>query len=67
MSEVLTKAINAKNASVRLSSLSTAVKDSALEAMAEALEDRMELILAENRKDVDAAIAAGRPKALWTG
>lgn len=63
MSEVLTKAINAKNASVRLSSLSTAVKDSALEAMAEALEDRMELILAENRKDVDAAIAAGRPKA----
>ena len=63
MSEVLTKAINAKNASVRLSSLSTAVKDSALEAIAEALEDRMELILAENRKDVDAAIAAGRPKA----
>jgi glutamate-5-semialdehyde dehydrogenase len=63
MSEVLTKAINAKNASVRLSSLSTAVKDSALEAMAEALEDRMELILAENRKDIDAAIAAGRPKA----
>lgn len=64
MSEVRNKGIEAKNASVRLASLSSAVKDSALEAMAQALENSMDRIMAENQKDVNAAIDAGRSRAL---
>ena len=45
MSEVRNKGIEAKNASVRLASLSSAVKDSALEAMAQALENQLSFIL----------------------
>jgi glutamate-5-semialdehyde dehydrogenase len=64
MSEVRTKGIEAKNASVKLVSLSSALKDSALEAMAQALGKNMDGILSENQKDVEAAVQAGRPKAL---
>lgn len=63
MSEVRTKAMDARNASVKLASLSTAVKNAALEAMATALENSVDQIIAENREDVHAATAAGRPKA----
>jgi len=63
MSEVRLKAISARKASVLLASLSSAVKDLALEAMAKALETDMNRILEENRKDVDAAVSSGRPKA----
>ncbi|HHT65547.1 MAG TPA: glutamate-5-semialdehyde dehydrogenase, partial [Clostridiales bacterium] len=63
MSEVRSKAMDAKNASVKLASLSTAVKNMALKEMAAALENSSDQIITENQKDVEAAIAAGRPKA----
>ncbi|HHY82336.1 MAG TPA: glutamate-5-semialdehyde dehydrogenase [Clostridiales bacterium] len=63
MSEVLAKATQAKNAARHLASLSSQIKDMALEAMAAALESEADRILQENQKDVDAATAAGRPKA----
>lgn len=64
MSEVRRKGLEAKKASAKLASLSSALKDFALESMAQALEARMDSIIAENQKDVDLAVQAGRPKAL---
>jgi glutamate-5-semialdehyde dehydrogenase len=63
MSEVQVKSAEAKRASVSLASVSSSAKDLALEAMAKALKNNMDFILKENQKDVDAAIAGGRPKA----
>jgi glutamate-5-semialdehyde dehydrogenase len=59
MGEVEQKCIAAKEAAKRLATLGTAVKDRALAAMADALEANKDAILAANRKDVDAAEAAG--------
>jgi glutamate-5-semialdehyde dehydrogenase len=64
MSDIRKQAYKAKEASRNLACLSTAVKDAALEAMAAALEENIDQILKENGKDVEAAAAAGRPKAL---
>ncbi|MDD4680360.1 MAG: glutamate-5-semialdehyde dehydrogenase [Clostridia bacterium] len=63
MGEVQRKSKEAKNASVRLMSISSNTKDLALEAMAKALENNMKFILEENQKDVDNAIANERPNA----
>ena len=64
MSEVRSKGVEAKNASVKLATISSSVKDSALEAMAQALERRMNFIIEENKKDLNAAMESGRPKAM---
>ena len=45
MSEVRSKGVEAKNASVKLATISSSVKDSALEAMAQALEIKMNYII----------------------
>lgn len=48
-------AVNAKNASLIMASLSTEVKNKALEAVANAIEKNKALILSENQKDLDNA------------
>ncbi|NLC45356.1 MAG: glutamate-5-semialdehyde dehydrogenase [Clostridiales bacterium] len=63
MSEIQIKSAEAKRASVSLASVPSSIKDLALETMAKALEDSTDFILEQNHKDVDAAIAGGRPKA----
>lgn len=63
MSEVLEKAKRAKVAAAQLAKLSSALKDSALEMMARALEDRMDFIIKANESDVEAAVLNGKPKA----
>ena len=63
MSEVIDKSTEAKMASVSLSSVSSSIKDLALEAMAQALESSVDFILEENQKDANFAIAGGKPKA----
>lgn len=62
--EAMNKAKVAKEASRKLGILSSAHKDKALEAMAQALEDHTLDLIAENQLDVDMAIENGRPKAL---
>src|SRR6478735_5985797 len=62
--EVLESAARAQAAAAELALLTRAVKDRALLAMADALLDRREEILAANALDVDAAIAAGTPDSL---
>lgn len=62
--EAMNKAQVAKEASRKLGILSSAHKDKALEAMAQALEDHTLDLIAENQLDVDMAIENGRPKAL---
>ncbi len=59
MSEVETKCIAAKQASVKLAALGTAIKDRALFAMADAFEANRDFILEANRKDTEAAQASG--------
>jgi glutamate-5-semialdehyde dehydrogenase len=54
----------AKTASVRLANLSTETKNKALQRIADALETNAQGILAENRKDVEAARARGLKPAL---
>ena len=56
---VETKARAAKKAAAKLGVVSTAVKNKALLAMAEALLDKQDSILAANAKDMEAAIAKG--------
>ncbi len=53
-----------RSAAIALAKLSTAAKNAALEAIAVALEQQGELILAANQKDVIAANAAQLPSAL---
>jgi len=62
-SEVLTKANSAKNASITLASLTSSVRDQALQAMADALDKNVERILKENQVDVDIAVQNQRTKA----
>jgi len=54
----------AKEAAYKLASISTKVKNEALMAMAKALEERMELILAANEEDMEAGRAKGLSSAL---
>ncbi len=63
MSEVQIKSSEAKRASVSLASVPSSIKDLALEAMAQALENSVDFILEENQKDAKVAIAGGKPKA----
>lgn len=53
--EIEEKVIEAKKASIILASVSTETKNAALEAMAQALDDNREKILAANQKDVETA------------
>lgn len=59
MSEVESKCIAAKAASVKLATIGTAVKDRALTAMADAFEANKEAIFEANRKDLVKAEANG--------
>lgn len=62
--EVVAKAKRAKEAAYRLGTLSSDVKDRALEAMARALSERAGEILAANATDMEAGRAAGLSSAL---
>ncbi|KXS43931.1 MULTISPECIES: glutamate-5-semialdehyde dehydrogenase [unclassified Candidatus Frackibacter] len=62
--EVLTKAKAAQTAARNLSNLDTTVKNQALLAMADALEDNAEEILAENKKDLEYGKEEGLSEAL---
>ena len=62
--EIIAEARGAKRAAEILANLSTEMKDAALEAIATELENSMEEILAENRKDLEAGEKAGLSKAL---
>ncbi|WP_094228867.1 glutamate-5-semialdehyde dehydrogenase [Methanolobus psychrotolerans] len=53
--EIEEKVIEAKKASIILASVSTDTKNAALEAMAKALDDNRDQILAANQKDIEAA------------
>ncbi|MDY0387795.1 MAG: glutamate-5-semialdehyde dehydrogenase [Methanolobus sp.] len=53
--EIEEKVIEAKKASIILASVSTKIKNAALEAMAQALDDNRDEILEANRKDVETA------------
>ena len=59
MSEVESKCIAAKQAAGKLATLGTAIKDKALLAMADAFEANQDFIKDANRKDLEAAQAAG--------
>ena len=62
--EIINKAKLAKEASRTLGILSSAHKDKALEAMAQALESHISDLMVENKLDVNMAVENGRPKAL---
>ncbi len=62
--EVLRAARRARVAAAELAVLTRAVKDRALRAMADAVLDRREEILAANQLDIEAAVAVGTPDAL---
>lgn len=62
--EIIAQARGAKRAAEILANLSTEMKNAALEAIATELENSMEEILAENRKDLEAGEKAGLSKAL---
>jgi len=64
MEEVVEKSRKAKEASLKLGVASTPVKNAALEKMAEHIERRMEEIIRENRKDVEATESRGVPASL---
>src|SRR5690554_465406 len=62
--ELIGQAKNAKAAARKMANLSTEVKDKALETIAARLEEKMELIIKENRKDLEAGRKAGLTSAL---
>jgi len=62
--QVLASASRAQAAAAELSLLTSAAKDAALLAMADALLDRRDEVLAANELDVQAAVAAGTPESL---
>ncbi|MFZ3384815.1 MAG: glutamate-5-semialdehyde dehydrogenase [Candidatus Methanoperedens sp.] len=53
--DIITKVKLAKNASIPLASVSGAIKNSALAAMAQALDSNREIIISANKKDISAA------------
>ena len=60
-------ALRARAAARVLRTLPTEAKDAALTAMATALVERTDEVLAANAEDVEAAAAAGTPDRCWTG
>jgi len=64
MSELITMAQNAKTASYSLMGISSAEKDAALEAIAQALTDNTEDIIKANNMDIEKAEAKGMEKAM---
>lgn len=64
MNELIEKCTNAKDAAQKLISISTDVKDRALEAVAEALVARTDEIIAANKLDLENAEANGVRKAM---
>src|SRR5687768_3475947 len=64
MSEVLEACRRARTAAAGLAPLTRAVKDAALESMADALEGATERVLAANAEDVDAGREAGTSESL---
>ena len=62
--EVLESARRSRVAAAELALATRAVKDGGLRAMADALLDHREEILAANRRDIDAAVAASTPDSL---
>ncbi|MGN0162837.1 MAG: gamma-glutamyl-phosphate reductase, partial [Candidatus Ornithomonoglobus sp.] len=64
MSELLKKCTAAQLAAQRMASVSAEVKDKALEAIAKALTDRSDEILAANRMDLENAEANGVRRAM---
>jgi len=62
--QVLASASRAQAAAAELSLLTSAAKDAALLAMADALLDRRDQVLAANELDVQAALASGTPDSL---
>ena len=62
--EIIAQARGAKRAAEVLANLSTEMKNQALEAIATELENSMEEILEENRKDLEAGEKAGLSRAL---
>lgn len=61
---IVAQAEAAKRASLDMMSLQTAIKNAALNAMADALIQNAAEIIAANKKDVQAATLAGRPPAI---
>jgi glutamate-5-semialdehyde dehydrogenase len=64
MQHIKDKAQKAKEASISLSYMGTAQKNSVLSAMAEALRENADYILAENKKDIDSAHKKNMTRAL---
>lgn len=64
MSDIYEKAKLAKEASYKLATLSSSVKDDALDVLADLIEERKEDIIRENRKDMDEARVSGIDEAL---
>lgn len=62
--EIIKIATNSKQASLKLANLSSKVKDEALLSMANALEEQVNLIMEENKKDLDYAKEKGLSSAL---
>ncbi|MEW6096176.1 MAG: glutamate-5-semialdehyde dehydrogenase [bacterium] len=62
--EICKLATNSKQAAFKLANLSSKIKDEALLAMAKALEDQMDLIIEENKKDLKYAKETGLSSAL---
>ncbi|WP_374013745.1 glutamate-5-semialdehyde dehydrogenase [Pseudoxanthomonas koreensis] len=58
-SDIKTQALQAREAARAIAQLSTSAKDALLRAMAQALEDDAEVILAANARDIEAAAAKG--------
>jgi len=64
MGEVLEKATQARAAAQKLAKTDATTRNKALEAMAQALENNAEYLIAENAKDVEAARAKGTEEPL---
>ncbi|KAF1698250.1 glutamate-5-semialdehyde dehydrogenase [Pseudoxanthomonas jiangsuensis] len=63
-SDIRTQALQAREAALAIAQLPTAAKDALLRAMAQALEDDAEAILAANARDIEAAAAKGTGSAM---
>lgn len=63
-SDIRTQALQAREAALAIAQLPTAAKDALLRAMAQALEDDAEAILAANARDIEAAATKGTGSAM---
>ena len=64
MAKITEDIVKAKSAALILAALDSGTKDSALRAMAKALDDNRHRILVANAKDVESSVKAGLPDAL---